>query len=54
MNSVEVRSMVQGHLMDAKAALKAICSTGRGSSWYCDQKVPAVAEAIRSGWTCGA
>jgi hypothetical protein len=37
--------------MDVTAALKAICSTGKGCCWYCDRKLPAVAEeAIRTRW----
>ncbi|MDE3178720.1 MAG: hypothetical protein KGM47_03590 [Acidobacteriota bacterium] len=36
--------------LDVPAALHAICSTGKGCCWYCDARLPAEAEAIRSGW----
>lgn len=36
--------------IDVAAALHAICSTGKGRCWYCDGKLPAEAEAIKSGW----
>ncbi len=36
--------------MDLHGALRAICSTGEGSCWYCDQKLPEADEAIGTGW----
>ena len=36
--------------LDVKAALYAICSTGKGRCWYCDQKLPRAEEAIEAGW----
>jgi hypothetical protein len=36
--------------LDVKAALYAICSTGKGRCWYCDQKLPGAEEAIDEGW----
>ena len=36
--------------LDVHAALRAICSTGRGRCWYCDRKLPRVEEAIDAGW----
>lgn len=36
--------------MDVTAALRAICSTGKGYCWYCDEKLPAAEEAIRRCW----
>jgi len=36
--------------MNVNAALDAICSTGKGYCWYCDQKLPASEEAINAGW----
>lgn len=36
--------------MDVAEALRAICSTGEGCCWYCDQRLPAEEEAIGTGW----
>jgi hypothetical protein len=37
--------------MDVSEALRAICTTGEGCCWYCDQNLPRAAdEAIDSGW----
>jgi hypothetical protein len=37
--------------MDVSEALQAICTTGEGFCWYCDQKLPLLADqAIDSGW----
>jgi hypothetical protein len=36
--------------MDVREALQAIASSGEGYCWYCDQALPAAAEAIESGW----
>ncbi|MCJ7502124.1 MAG: hypothetical protein MUP80_03565 [Acidobacteriia bacterium] len=36
--------------MDVSEALRAICTTGEGSCWYCDRRLPAAEEAIRDGW----
>jgi Zn finger protein HypA/HybF involved in hydrogenase expression len=36
--------------LDVNAALYAICSTGKGRCWHCDQKLPAAEEAIDVGW----
>ncbi len=33
-----------------RAALRAICSTGKGRCWYCDRRLPHVEEAISSHW----
>lgn len=35
---------------DVPKALEAICSTGDGRCWYCDEQLPRVEEAIRTGW----
>jgi hypothetical protein len=46
-------SLAQRHkssYLDVKAALRAICSTGKGRCWYCDQKLPQTEEAIQTGW----
>jgi hypothetical protein len=37
--------------MDVSEALRAICTTGEGYCWYCDQRLPGDAdEAIGTGW----
>ncbi len=36
--------------MDVHEALRAICSTGKGCCWYCDQTLPGADEAIRTSW----
>ncbi len=36
--------------MDFDEALEAICSTGKGRCWYCDRRLPAAEEAIRTRW----
>lgn len=36
--------------IDVAAALHAICSTGKGRCWHCDEKLPAEAEAQANGW----
>jgi hypothetical protein len=37
--------------MNVPEALRAICTTGEGFCWYCDQKLPALSEeAIGTGW----
>ncbi len=36
--------------MDVTAALKAICSTGKGRCWYCDVKLPKAERAVNDGW----
>lgn len=36
--------------MDIHEALRAICSTGKGWCWYCDDKLPGAEEAIEAGW----
>lgn len=36
--------------VDVAAALRAICSTGKGCCWYCDARLPAEAEAVAGGW----
>ncbi|HEV2350305.1 MAG TPA: hypothetical protein VG028_10720 [Terriglobia bacterium] len=37
--------------MDVSEALRAICTTGEGCCWYCDQRLPTEAEeAIGTGW----
>lgn len=36
--------------MDVHEALQAICSTGEGYCWFCDDKLPGEEEAIRTGW----
>jgi hypothetical protein len=42
--------VVNRDCMDVNAALEAICSTGKGRCWYCDRKLPAAEEAIRTRW----
>ena len=36
--------------IDVRAALKAICTTGKGRCWHCDAKLPRARRAIREGW----
>jgi len=37
--------------MDVAEALRAICTTGEGCCWYCDQRLPSQPEeAIGAGW----
>ena len=36
--------------MDVREALRAICSTGEGSCWYCNAKLPGEEQAIATGW----
>jgi len=36
--------------IDVHAALKAICTTGKGRCWHCDAKLPRARRAIREGW----
>jgi hypothetical protein len=36
--------------VDVHAALKAICTTGKGRCWHCDAKLPRARRAIREGW----
>lgn len=36
--------------VDVAAALRAICSTGKGCCWYCDARLPGEREAIENGW----
>lgn len=36
--------------IDVHAALKAICTTGKGRCWHCDAKLPKARRAIRDGW----
>ena len=36
--------------IDVRAALKAICTTGKGRCWHCDAKLPRAGRAIREGW----
>jgi len=53
-SQAEVRlSAVKTHrrtLLDVDAALRAICSTGKGRCWYCDQRLPRAEEAISARW----
>jgi hypothetical protein len=37
-------------VLDVHDALHAICSTGKGRCWFCDQRLPRVQEALRHGW----
>lgn len=37
-------------VLDVRDALHAICSTGKGRCWYCDQRLPRAEEAVRKGW----
>jgi len=43
------KSRKSSHL-DVRAALEAICATGRGRCWHCDRKLPAAEEAVGAGW----
>ncbi len=36
--------------LDVHDALHAICSTGKGRCWYCDQRLPRLEDAIHHGW----
>jgi hypothetical protein len=36
--------------LDVRAALRAICSTGKGHCWFCDRRLPRVEEAVGTGW----
>ena len=36
--------------IDVRAALKAICTTGKGRCWHCDAGLPRARRAIREGW----
>ena len=36
--------------VDVRAALKAICTTGKGRCWHCDAKLPKARRAIHDGW----
>lgn len=36
--------------IDVRAALKAICTTGKGRCWHCDAGLPKARRAIREGW----
>jgi hypothetical protein len=36
--------------LDVRDALYAICSTGKGRCWYCDQSLPRLEEALDHGW----
>jgi hypothetical protein len=36
--------------MNVPEVLQAIAGSGEGCCWYCDQRLPAAAEAIQSGW----
>jgi hypothetical protein len=42
--------MRKASYLDIHAALRAICSTGRGRCWHCDRKLPPVEEATDTGW----
>jgi len=37
-------------LPDVRAALHAICSTGKGRCWYCDRRLPRVEQALSTHW----
>jgi hypothetical protein len=37
-------------VLDVNDALHAICSTGKGRCWFCDRRLPRVAQAVRTGW----
>jgi hypothetical protein len=37
-------------LPDVRAALHAICSTGKGRCWYCDRRLPRVEQAVSTHW----
>jgi hypothetical protein len=36
--------------LDVRAALHAICSTGKGRCWYCDLRLPHAEEAVATAW----
>jgi hypothetical protein len=36
--------------LGVNAALRAIATTGKGRCWYCDDRLPRAAVAIRTGW----
>jgi len=36
--------------LNVNAALHAIATTGKGRCWYCDERLPRAAAAIRTGW----
>ncbi|MGH9326617.1 MAG: hypothetical protein ACRD2B_08045 [Terriglobia bacterium] len=36
--------------VDVSAALRAICSTGKGRCWYCDVRLPEESRALDDGW----
>jgi hypothetical protein len=36
--------------LDVHDALHAICSTGKGRCWYCDNPLPRLEEALHRGW----
>jgi Zn finger protein HypA/HybF involved in hydrogenase expression len=36
--------------LDVRAALRAICLTGKGRCWYCDGRLPRVQQAVGTGW----
>jgi hypothetical protein len=36
--------------MNVPDALRAICTTGEGHCWYCDEQLPNAEVAIRTGW----
>ena len=40
----------KGVALDVADALHAICSTGKGRCWYCDRRLPRLADALRTGW----
>jgi hypothetical protein len=37
-------------VLDVRKALRAICSTGKGRCWFCDQRLPTAEEAVSTGW----
>ncbi|MGH9437722.1 MAG: hypothetical protein ACRD22_07460 [Terriglobia bacterium] len=47
MNSATVPKRLR---IDVSSALHAICSTGKGCCWFCDAKLPAESEAVKTGW----
>ncbi|MGH9448070.1 MAG: hypothetical protein ACRD3O_20455 [Terriglobia bacterium] len=47
MNSATVPKRLS---IDVPAALRAICSTGKGRCWYCDARLPEESAALRQGW----
>jgi len=36
--------------LDVRAALHAICSTGKGRCWHCDRRLPPVEVAVATAW----